>query len=61
MEVLKVDRNPLKGDFWASHSGRTGGLMVNGMEIQQDRAVDQGEDQAELSDEWKDWLADILG
>jgi hypothetical protein len=41
-----------RGDFWASHSGGIGGLVINGVEVSQD--------QDELSDEWKEWLADIL-
>ncbi len=41
-----------RGDVWASHSGGIGGLVMNGVEVSQDRE--------ELSDEWKEWLTDIL-
>lgn len=49
-----------RGDFWASHSGGIGGLVINGVEVQKRHNVDQGEEGVELSDEWKGWLADIL-
>jgi hypothetical protein len=49
-----------RGDFWATHSGGIGGLVINGVEVQKGYAVDDGGDQADLSDEWKGWLADIF-
>ena len=49
-----------QGDFWASHSGGFGGLVINGVEVQKDHGLDQDADEVELSDEWKGWLADIL-
>jgi hypothetical protein len=41
-----------QGDCWTTHSGATGGFVVNSVQV--------NEDQAELSDEWKAWLAEIL-
>ena len=49
-----------QGDFWASHCGGIGGLTMNGVEVQPDHGVDQGEEQDDLSDEWKGWLDDIF-
>ena len=57
-----------KGDVWASQSGGTGGLVVNGIEVRQAQATDpaeisgheQTEDPTELSEDWNGWLADIL-
>ena len=41
-----------RGDFWASHSGGIGGLVVNGIEVEKDPV--------ELTEEWKAWLTEIL-
>jgi hypothetical protein len=41
-----------QGDLWASHSGGFGGLVINGIEVEKD--------QAELTEEWKTWLTEIL-
>lgn len=49
-----------RGDFQTSHSGGIGGLVINGVEVQKGRSPDEGDDQFELSDEWKGWLDDIL-
>jgi len=49
-----------RGDFWASHSGGIGGLIINGVDVQKGHSVDGDEEQAELSDEWKGWLDEIL-
>lgn len=49
-----------QGDFWASHSGGIGGLTMNGVEVQHDHGPDRDREQVDLSDEWKDWLDDIL-
>ncbi len=57
-----------KGNVWAAHSGETGGLVLNGIEVTQERATDptetpeheQNEDPTELSEDWNGWLADIL-